>query len=142
VSALLADKVAVIYGGGGAIGAASARVFAREGARVFLAGRTREKLLAVAREIEKAGGHAAVTALDVFDASAVEAHADAVAREAGRIDVMFNAIAIAHEQGKSFLETPVAASPARASWPTAYFQPRPRLSRASSRRSSGRTGYA
>jgi 3-oxoacyl-[acyl-carrier protein] reductase len=108
VSASLADKVAVIYGGGGAIGAASARVFAREGARVFLAGRTREKLLAVAREIEKAGGHAAATALDIFDASAVEAHADAVAREAGRIDVMFNAIAIAHVQGKSFLETALA----------------------------------
>ena len=36
---LLEDKNAVIYGGGGAIGGAVARAFAREGARIFLAGR-------------------------------------------------------------------------------------------------------
>ena len=37
---LLEDKVAVIHGGGGSIGAAAARVFAREGARLYLAGRS------------------------------------------------------------------------------------------------------
>lgn len=37
---LLEDKNAVIYGGGGSIGDAVAREFAREGANVFLAGRT------------------------------------------------------------------------------------------------------
>jgi NAD(P)-dependent dehydrogenase (short-subunit alcohol dehydrogenase family) len=42
---LLEDKNAVIYGGGGSIGGAVARAFAREGARVFLAGRTRAKLV-------------------------------------------------------------------------------------------------
>ncbi len=105
MSALHADKVAVIYGGGGAIGAASARVFAREGARVFLAGRTPDKLQAVARDIEKSGGHASVSTLDIFDASAVAAHTDAVVRETGRIDLMLNAVAITHVQGKSFLET-------------------------------------
>jgi NAD(P)-dependent dehydrogenase (short-subunit alcohol dehydrogenase family) len=52
---LLEGKNAVIYGGGGAIGGAVARVFAREGARVFLAGRTRAKLVAVARDIADAG---------------------------------------------------------------------------------------
>ena len=36
---LLEDKVAVVHGGGGSIGSAAARVFAREGARLFLAGR-------------------------------------------------------------------------------------------------------
>jgi NAD(P)-dependent dehydrogenase (short-subunit alcohol dehydrogenase family) len=56
---LLARKTAVVYGGGGAIGGASARVFAREIARVFLAGRTQAKLEAVARDIESAGGSAA-----------------------------------------------------------------------------------
>ena len=44
MSGLLANKIALVYGGGGAIGGASARVFAREGARVFLAGRTQAKL--------------------------------------------------------------------------------------------------
>ncbi|NUS16083.1 MAG: SDR family NAD(P)-dependent oxidoreductase, partial [Streptomyces sp.] len=57
MSGLLLDgKNAVVYGGGGAIGGAVARVFAREGARVFIAGRTQAKLDAVARDIAAAGG--------------------------------------------------------------------------------------
>ncbi len=52
---LLEQKTAVIYGAGGAIGSAVARAFAREGARVFLAGRTRPPLEALAREIAQAG---------------------------------------------------------------------------------------
>ena len=108
MSALLADKVAVVYGGGGAIGGSCARVFAREGARVFLAGRTRAKLDTVARDIAAAGGHADVTALDVLDESAVRAHAARVAAQCGRIDVMLNAVGIAHLQGKSFLDTSLA----------------------------------
>jgi NAD(P)-dependent dehydrogenase (short-subunit alcohol dehydrogenase family) len=55
---LLAGKNAVIYGGGGSIGGAVARAFAREGARVFLAGRTLSTLEAVAEEIRSAGGAA------------------------------------------------------------------------------------
>lgn len=56
MSALLTNKTAIIYGGGGAIGGAVARMFARERARVHLAGRTRTKLDAVARDIQSAGG--------------------------------------------------------------------------------------
>ena len=108
MSALLANKTAIVYGGGGAIGGAAARVFAREGARVHLAGRTRSKLAAVARDIQSAGGNVEVTELDVFNADAVRAHADAVAQAAGRIDVMLNAVGIAHVQGKSFGETTLA----------------------------------
>lgn len=96
---LLAEKTAVIYGGGGAIGGAVARVFAREGARVFLAGRTQSKLAAVARDIESAGGSAELAVLDVFDEGAVNAHAGAVAAMSGGIDIMLNAIGIAHVQG-------------------------------------------
>lgn len=105
---LLADKVAIVYGGGGAIGGAAARIFAREGARVFLAGRTRAKLEAVARDISAAGGHAEIATLDIHDERAVDAHADAVAAKTGRIDVMLNAIGIAHVQGKPVAETTVA----------------------------------
>ena len=53
---LLKNKNAVIYGGGGAIGGAVARVFAREGARVFIAGLTQAKLDVVATDITAAGG--------------------------------------------------------------------------------------
>ena len=52
---LLENKVAVIYGAGGAIGGAVARTFAREGARVFLAGRTRAKLDLVGDRDSRAG---------------------------------------------------------------------------------------
>jgi NAD(P)-dependent dehydrogenase (short-subunit alcohol dehydrogenase family) len=105
---LLEGKVAVVYGGGGAIGASVAKVFAREGARVYLAGRTREKLDASAREIVAAGGHAQVAVIDLLDERAVREHADAVAEDAGRIDVMLNAIGVAHVQGQEFLETTLA----------------------------------
>ena len=48
---LLEDRNSVIYGGGGAIGGAVARAFAREGAKVFLAGRTLATLEKVAEQI-------------------------------------------------------------------------------------------
>src|SRR5262249_24393997 len=57
---LLEGKTAIIYGGGGGIGSGLARAFAREGARVFLAGRTRGKLDAVAQDIASDGESAEV----------------------------------------------------------------------------------
>jgi NADP-dependent 3-hydroxy acid dehydrogenase YdfG len=48
MTGLLEGKTAIIYGGGGGIGGGVARTFAREGAKVFLAGPTRESLQAVA----------------------------------------------------------------------------------------------
>lgn len=100
----LKDKVAVIYGAGGAIGGACARAFAREGAHVFLAGRTRAALEAVVRDIEAAGGMAEVMPLDALDEPAVHLHADAVAAQAGRIDIALNAIGIPHVQGTPFAQ--------------------------------------
>jgi 3-oxoacyl-[acyl-carrier protein] reductase len=95
---LLEGKNAVIYGGGGAIGGAVARAFAREGARVFLAGRTRSKLDAVAEEIRATGGAAETAEVDALDAAAVDEHADAVAGQ-GSIDVSFNLISHGDVQG-------------------------------------------
>lgn len=104
---LLQDRVAVIYGGGGAIGGAMARVFAREGARIFLAGRNPAKQARVAGDIRAAGGRAETAELDVLYSDAVEAHAAAVAAAAGRLDIAVNAIGIAHVQGVPLLELPV-----------------------------------
>jgi 3-oxoacyl-[acyl-carrier protein] reductase len=89
---LLATKTAVVYGGGGSIGGAVARAFGREGATVFLAGRTPERLAEVAEDIVAAGGEAATAQLDALDERAVDEHANAVAEKAGGIDVSFNAI--------------------------------------------------
>lgn len=101
---LLEGKTAVIYGGGGAIGGAAARAFAREGARVFLAGRSRDKLDRVAREIVTAGGRAETAEVDALDERAVDEHADGVAASAGGIDVALNAVGIPHVQGPPLAE--------------------------------------
>jgi NADP-dependent 3-hydroxy acid dehydrogenase YdfG len=89
---LLEHKVAAIYGAGGAIGGAVARAFAREGARVFLAGRTSARLDAVAAQIRSIGGVADTAVVDALDEQAVDAFVDAAAREAGSIDISLNAI--------------------------------------------------
>jgi NAD(P)-dependent dehydrogenase (short-subunit alcohol dehydrogenase family) len=96
---LLEKKNAVIYGGGGAIGGAIARVFAREGARVFVAGRTRAKLDAVAHDIAATGGTVETAQVDVLDERAVQEHTDAIAATAGSIDVAVNAVSVMHDQG-------------------------------------------
>ena len=89
---LLENKVAVIYGAGGSIGGAVARAFAREGARVFLTGRTQAKLDAVAAAIGAQGGRADTAVLDALDEQAVDAYVDAVVAQAGAVDISFNLI--------------------------------------------------
>ncbi len=101
---LLKDKNAVIYGAGGSIGGAVAKEFAREGARVFLAGRTRDPLEAVAAGISSAGGSAEVAVLDALDEEAVDERARAMASEAGSIDVSFNLITRGDVQGIPLIE--------------------------------------
>ncbi len=103
---LLEGKTAVIYGAGGAIGGGVARVFGREGARLFLAGRTRSKLEAVAQSLGP-GALASVAEVDALDTDSVNAHADAVAAEAGGIDVSFNVISQQDVQGTPMIEMDV-----------------------------------
>src|SRR3712207_5354505 len=101
---LLKDKNAVIYGGGGSIGGAVAKEFAREGARVFLAGRTREPLDALAADIASAGGSSEVAVFDALDEQAVDEHAREVAEKAGSIDISFNLITRGDVQGIPLVE--------------------------------------
>ena len=91
---MLKDKVAVIYGAGGAIGGAVARAFARAGANVFLTGRQRASLEAVAKEIHSAGGSAEAAEVDALDERAVHKHLQSVIEKASRIDISFNAVGI------------------------------------------------
>ena len=101
---LLEDKNATIYGGGGSIGGAVARAFAREGARVFLAGRTLESLEGVADDIRSAGGVAETARVDALDERKVDGYVDAVAEKAGGIDVSFNLISYQDVQGTPLAE--------------------------------------
>lgn len=90
-SMLLRGKRAVVFGGGGSIGAAVARELACEGAEVFLAGRSAPSVKAVAQEIEAAGGRAHADVVDALDGPAVDAYLEAVVRRAGGLDIEFNA---------------------------------------------------
>jgi 3-oxoacyl-[acyl-carrier protein] reductase len=101
---LLEGKNAVVYGAGGAIGGAVARAFAREGARVHLAGRTLRTLDAVADEIRAAGGTAETAQVDALDERAIDEHADAVAAGAGSVDISFNVISHGDVQGTPLVE--------------------------------------
>src|SRR5580698_5288710 len=95
---MLKNKVAVIYGGGGAIGGAVARAFASEGAKVFLSGRKRAPLEEVAKEIQLAGGSAEAAEVDALDEQAIDKHLRSVIEKAGRVDISFNAISISPEK--------------------------------------------
>ncbi|WP_341679085.1 SDR family oxidoreductase [Niveibacterium sp. SC-1] len=91
---MLKNKVAVIYGAGGAIGSAVARAFARDGARLFLTGRHRSTLESLAGEIISAGGSAEMAEVDSLDEKALERHMNSVIDKAGRVDISFNAVGL------------------------------------------------
>lgn len=89
----LENKVAVVYGNG-TVGGAVAKAFAREGARVFLTGRTVKKLDAIAAGIGSDGGSIDTASIDALDEQAVEDHMGHVIKSAGKIDISFNTIGI------------------------------------------------
>jgi NAD(P)-dependent dehydrogenase (short-subunit alcohol dehydrogenase family) len=91
---MLKDKVAVIYGAGGAVGGVVARAFATEGANVFLTGRNLAPVEVVAEKIVAAGGTADAAVVDALDEQAVDTHLQSVIDNAGRVDISFDAIGI------------------------------------------------
>lgn len=99
----LSGRRALIHGGAGAIGSRVAQVFAREGAHVFLAGRTGARVEAVAAALRAAGARAEAAQVDVLDAAAVDVCTDAIAARGG-LDIMVNAVAFTHVHGVPFTE--------------------------------------
>jgi NAD(P)-dependent dehydrogenase (short-subunit alcohol dehydrogenase family) len=83
-------KVALVTGGSSGIGYATAIAFAREGARVAIASRTRSTGEAAAREIASAGGDAIWIQADVSQAGQVESMVRTVVDTYGRLDWAFN----------------------------------------------------
>ncbi len=86
----LEGKVALITGGGTGIGRACARLFAKEGAKVALAGRRREKLESAAREVKDGGGEALPVVCDVSKAEDVERAVRETVARFGRLNVLVN----------------------------------------------------
>lgn len=101
---LLENKIAILYGGAGHVGSAVARVFVREGARVFLTGRTVAALEELAGSIQGDGGHPETAQVDATDSQSVEAHFASVVAKAGRVDISFNMIGLADVQGQTLME--------------------------------------
>lgn len=100
---LLEGKNALVYGAGEIAGAV-ARGFAREGAAVHLASRSRGPAEAIAAAIRDAGGAATATAVDALAEDQVEEFVGGVAAEAGSVDVSFNLIGIDDVQGVPLTE--------------------------------------
>lgn len=95
---LLQNKVAVIYGAGGAIGGAIARAFGREGARLFLAGRTRSKLEALASELRARGTTVHTASVDVLQDAGVSRYVDTIVEHSGRLDISCNVVGLGDVQ--------------------------------------------
>src|ERR1700676_2241279 len=89
-TSLLTHKHAIIFGAGGAVGAAVAKEFAAQGATVFLSGRTLNAVEQVAQEIHQGGGVAYAAQVDALDEQAVRAYLDRVAEACGSIDILLN----------------------------------------------------
>lgn len=96
----LNGKIAVIFGGSGAIGSAVAHALAQQGATVCLAARNTEKLNRIADEIRAAGGTAQTLAVDVQDDASTQEHIARLAQQTGGFDIVINATGFMHQQGK------------------------------------------
>jgi len=86
----LADRVAVITGGGRGIGRAIALKFASEGAAVVVAARTKAEIESVAGEIRDVGGKASAVSIDVADEKQCAHLVGAATAQFGRIDILVN----------------------------------------------------
>ncbi|MFT4089822.1 MAG: SDR family oxidoreductase [Asticcacaulis sp.] len=84
------DKIILITGASSGIGEAIARELGREGAKVLLGARRRERIEALAAEIRDAGGAAEAQALDVTDLGSMTVFAETAMKKWGRIDVLIN----------------------------------------------------
>ena len=105
---LLENKTAIVYGAAGSIGAAVARVFAREGASVFLAGRTLSTIESLAQQINLGGGKARAMRVDATEEADVARHVESVVADAGSVDILFNAIGMEDIQGPLLIDIPFA----------------------------------
>jgi 3-oxoacyl-[acyl-carrier protein] reductase len=109
-SSILNGKHAMVFGAGSSIGAAVAKEFAAEGAEVFLSGRTKSTVEAVAAQIIAKGGRADAVAIDTFDDAAVSQYVDGIVKQTGKIDIILDAAgprAKEYGNGKLAVDLPI-----------------------------------
>lgn len=93
----LKDKVAIVTGGNSGVGAATAKLFAAEGAKVVITARRKEALEKVAEEITAAGGEVLAISTDISKPEDPERLMQAVMDKYGKIDVLVNNAGILEE---------------------------------------------
>src|SRR5215831_42372 len=111
IAPILKGRHAVVFGAGGTIGTAVANEFAVEGAEVFLSGRTKPGVDAVAKQIAAKGGLAHAAAIDTLDDAAVNQYIDGIVKQTGKIDIVLDAagpLAREYGNGKNAVELPIA----------------------------------
>ena len=86
----LANKVAIVTGGGTGIGEAIAKAFAKEGAKVVVTGRRKGELDRVVRDIERSGGRALAAPGSVTQEADVQSAVEATVRAYGCVDILVN----------------------------------------------------
>lgn len=99
----LNDMVAIVGGASSGMGAATARLFAQEGAAVVVAARSSEKLATLVDEISQNGGTALAVPTDANDRAAVAAMAERARDQFGKIDVLVNSVGT-NIKNRSFTE--------------------------------------
>jgi NAD(P)-dependent dehydrogenase (short-subunit alcohol dehydrogenase family) len=107
---ILKGKHAVVFGASGSIGTAVAREFAAEGAEVFLSGRTKSSVEALAKQIAANGGRAHAAAVDTLDDAAVNQYIDGIVKQTGKIDIILDfagPLAKQYGNGKMAVDLPV-----------------------------------
>lgn len=102
---LLKDKLALVTGAGGGLGAAIAQGFAREGAKVIVADIDAARAASVAQMITDHGGQAWSEVLDVTDREGVRQFAQAVTERLGPIDILVNSAGVS---GRASMDDPQA----------------------------------
>ena len=100
----LTGRTAIVYGAAGGLGTGICTALAAAGAHVFLVGRTKETVDALAAEITAAGGSAEAAAFDALDEDAVAAHAAAVVEQTGSLDISLNLITRGDVQGVPLID--------------------------------------
>jgi NAD(P)-dependent dehydrogenase (short-subunit alcohol dehydrogenase family) len=101
----LADKVAIITGAASGMGAATARRFGKEGAKVVIADMLEEEGRAVADGINKAGGKAMFMALNVTDEAGWKTVVDATVKAFGKLDILVNNAGISGSATNDLLDS-------------------------------------
>ena len=99
----LKDKIALVIGGTSGIGEATAKAYAKEGAKVGVSGRDEKDGNRIVEEIKEAGGEALFLKLDVTQFSEVKDVLDTLIETYGTLDILYNGAGI-HDEYQNALE--------------------------------------